>query len=173
MVEPHITPVALNFWSILSTFIIGLLGLGQLHDYIVSGKAPANYEEAPMVLRSIIELHDMANARRLVEAASYASASGQYAVIPGNVKRTVDRLTGRIERDRFDESPVDVKVEGLTDSECLRAARFLTFKGDHLTLREGPPPPMVASSSPVTPKAQSKNRVSVSRPLMTRSGLGI
>lgn len=169
-----ITPVPLNFWSILSTFILGLLGMGQLHEYLVSGNAPANYEEAPRVLRSIIEIHDIANARRLVEAASYANAAGQYAVIPGNVKKTVARLTGRIEKDRFDESPVEVKVDGLTDSECLRAARFLTFKGDNLALRDEPAP----ASAPTTLKSgsvrnQLKNRVAVSRPLGTNTGFGI
>lgn len=173
MVKPHILAVTLNFWSFLTTFILGLLGMGQLHDYIVNGKAPENYEEAPVILRSIIELHDIANARRLVEAASYANAAGQYAVIPGNVKRTVDRLTGRVERSRFDASPVHVEVEGLTDSECLRAARFLTFKGEHLTLREEAESPVLASTAEGDSKPTAKNRVAVSRPLSTRTGFGI
>lgn len=172
MVKPHILAVTINFWSFLTTFILGLLGMGQLHDYIVNGKAPENYEEAPVILRSIIELHDIANARRLVEAASYANAAGQYAVIPGNVKRTVERLTGRVERSRFDEAPVHVKVEGLTDSECLRAARFLTFKGEHLTLREEAESPVIASTEGES-KPTVKSRVTVSRPLSTRTGFGI
>jgi hypothetical protein len=162
-----------NFWSILITFTVGLLGLGQLHDYIVTGKVSDNYGDAPELLRSIVESHDLVNARRLVEAASYADAAGQYAVIPGNIKKTVDRLTGRIERDQFDESPVHVSVVGLTDSECLRAARFLTFKGDHLVLRDEPTPPPVASSADIAAvRAKSKSRMAVSRPIGTNSGFG-
>ena len=163
----------INFWSLLSTFILGLLGVGQLHDYIVSGKAPADYEEAPRILRSIIDIHDVANARRLVEAAAYADAAGQYAVIPGNMKRTVERLTGRVERDRFDESPVSVKVDGLTDSECLRATRFLTFKGDNLALRDEAAPGVMATGGSNGSRVQQRSRVAVSRPLGTNTGFGI
>ena len=162
-----------NFWSLIITFTVGLLGLGQLHDYVVTGKVSDNYGDAPELLRSIVESHDLVNARRLVEAASYADAAGQYAVIPGNVKRTVDRLTGRIERDEFDKSPVNVSVIGLTDSECLRAARFLTFKGDHLVLSDAPSVPVASSSRDIAAvRAKSKSRVSVSRPIGTNSGFG-
>lgn len=155
--------------------MLGLLGVGQLHDYIVTGKAPADYDKAPQILRAIVDHHDLTNARRLVQAASYADAAGQYAVIPGNVKRTVDRLTGRIERDRFDESPVHVKVEGLTDAECLRAARFLAFNGDRLALLDGPAATVVESPTLARNKAReaAKSRVAVSRPLGTNVGFGI
>lgn len=161
-----------KFWSILTSLIVGLLGIGQLHDYLVTGKVPERYEDAPRILRQIVESHDVANARRLVEAAAYAQAAGQYAVIPGNLKRTVERLAGRIERDRFDDSPVHVTVTGMTDSEIIRAQRFLEFKDDVLTLKlpaknEAKPKYAVAPSAPKPP------RITVSRPLGTNAGLGI
>lgn len=170
----HIIPVSFKFWSFLITFTLGLLGVGQLHDYLVTGQTPANYEEAPMILRSIIDSHDRTNARRLAEAASYADAAGQYAVIPGNVKRTIERLTGRIERDPYDESPVHVSVPGLTDSECLRASRFLTFKNDILVLRDEPvAAPKAVNTTGSKFLASQKPRVAVSRPLGTNAGFGI
>jgi hypothetical protein len=166
--------VSFKFWSILFTFVLGLLGVGQLHDYLVTGQAPANYEEAPRILRTIIDSHDRTNARRLVEAAALADAAGQYAVIPGNVKRTVERLTGRIERDPGDDSPVNVSVPGLTDSECLRAARFLAFKNDILVLRDEPvAAPKAISSADTRFLASQKARITVSRPLGTNAGFGI
>lgn len=168
-----VTPMFFNFWSLLITFTVGLLGLGQLHDYVVTGKVSDNYGDAPQLLRAIVESHDLVNARRLVEAAAYADAAGQYAVIPGNVKKTVDRLTGRIERDEFDKSPVNVSVIGLTDSECLRAARFLTFKDDHLVLSETPSVPLAASSSDfAVVRSKTKSRMTLSRPIGTNTGFG-
>lgn len=166
--------MSFKFWSIIITFVFGLLGVGQLHDYLVTGQAPTDFEKAPKVLRSIIESHDRANARRLVEAAAYADAAGQYAVIPGNVKRTVERLTGRIERDAADTSAVEVKVVGLTDSECLRAARFLDFKGDILILRDEPlSPGPTTKNTPPRYADGLKSRVAVSRPLGTNREVGI
>lgn len=159
-----------KFWSFLFSFVFGLLGIGQLHDYLVTGQASADINEAPRVFLSIIETHDRANAKRLVDAAAYADAAGQYAVIPNNVKRTIERLTGRIERDRFDNSPVNVSVEGMTDAECTRAARFLTFKEDRLVMRDKPE----EFSSIVINTAKAtrieKPRIAVGRPLMTNTG---
>lgn len=159
-----------KFWSFIFSFVFGLFGLGQLHDYLVTGKASADINDAPRVLLSIIETHDRANAKRLVDAAAYADAAGQYAVIPGNLKRTIERLTGRIERDRFDTSPVHVSVQGMTDAECTRAARYLTFKEDQLTLRDTPADysSVVISSTKTVPS--TKPRIAVGRPLMTNTG---
>lgn len=157
--------MSLNFWPFLISFVLGLLGIGQLHEYIVSGKTPANFEKAPAVLRAIVESHDRKNARRLVEAASYAQAAGQEAVIPGNLKRTVERLTGRVPKDRFDESPVNVSVLGMTDAELLRATRFLEFKGDLLVERDEPKA-SVSHIGEAPPRP--KNRIAVSRPLGLR-----
>lgn len=126
------------------------------------------------MLRAIIESHDITNAKRLVEAASYSDAAGQYAVIPGDVKKTIDRLTGHVERDRFDESQIEVTLAGLTESECLRAARFLTFKGDILVLCDDPTGVTTREEAPAGKlSAQQRNRVAVSRPLGTNAGFGI
>lgn len=162
--------MAFKFWSILFSFVVGLLGVGQLHDYLVTGTASPEIEDAPRVFRAIIDSHDKTNARRLVEAAAYADAAGQYAVIPGNVKRTIERLTGRIERDRFDESPVHVSVPGMTDAECVRVARFLTFRDEHLVLRDEPEPVATAEVSSAKTYAAPKPRVAVGRPLLTKTG---
>lgn len=159
-----------KFWSFICSFIFGLLGIGQLHDYLVTGTASADLNDAPRVFLSIIDTHDRTNAKRLVEAAAYADAAGQYAVIPGNVKRTIERLTGRIERDRFDESPVNVSVEGLTDAECTRAARFLTFKEDHLILRDKPEDFSTVVINSTKKTSIEKPRIAVGRPLMTNTG---
>lgn len=169
--------MSFKFWSFLFTFVFGLFGIGQLHDYLVTGQAPTDYQKAPLVLRSIIDSHDKTNARRLVEAAALANASGQYAVIPGNVKRTIERLTGRIERDMADISTVRVSVPGLTDSECLRAARFLTFKDEILVLADDPQPVAGGLSAPSNERsdfvAAQKPRIAISRPLGTNTGFGI
>ena len=159
-----------KFWSFIASFVFGLFGIGQLHDYLVTGKASADINDAPRILLSIIERHDMTNAKRLVDAAAYADAAGQYAVIPGNLKRTIERLTGRIERDRFDQSPVHVSVEGMTDAECTRAARYLTFKDDQLALRDSPAECSTVVITSVKTTRIEKPRIAVGRPLMTNTG---
>lgn len=166
--------MAFKFWSILASLIVGLLGIGHLHDYLITGEVREGYEDAPRILRKIIESHDMTNARRLVQAAAYAEAAGQYAVIPGNLKRTVERLTGRIERDQFDDSPVHVTVAGLTDAEVVRVQRFLEFKEGVLSLKA---PSSAATKpryagSPIGSTARPP-RITVSRPLGTNAGIGI
>lgn len=161
----------MNFYTLLTTFVLGLLGVGQLHEYLVSGKAPENFNEAPLVFRSIIESHDRSNARRLVQAASYANAAGQYAVIPGNLARTCERLTGRVARDRFDNSPVHVSVEGLTDSEVLRAQRFLVLKGKELCLLDEPTDVKPEGSKGIPVQLVPNTKMAVSRELQLRLAL--
>jgi len=162
-----------NFWSILSTLLLGLFGMGQLHEYIVSGNVPANFEDAPKILRSIIETTDLNNARRLVEAASYADAAGQHAVIPGDIQKTVKYLAGLIESNRFEKSSVHVSVEGLTEAQCRRAARFLSFSGDHLVLKSEPASSVKWSKVESMTSTTQKPRVAFSRPLGTNAGFGI
>ena len=164
-------PFDMNFYTLLTTFVLGLLGVGQLHEYLVSGKAPENYKDAPLVFRNIIESHDRANARRLVQAASYANAAGQYAVIPGNLARTCARLTGRVERDRFDQSPVHVSVEGLTDSEILRAQRFLVLNGKELSLLDEPTDVKPDPSNSIRNHLVPNTKMAVSRELQLRLAL--
>ena len=44
----------MNFYTCLTTFVLGLLGVGQLHGYLVSGKVPTNFNDTPKVLRDIV-----------------------------------------------------------------------------------------------------------------------
>lgn len=158
----------MNFYTFLTTFVLGLLGVGQLHEYLVSGKVPTNFNEAPKVLRDIVESHDRANARKIMEAAIYANAAGQYAVIEGNLTRTVERLTDRVARDRFDTSPVHVSVLGLTDSEVLRAQRFLELRGTNLHLLDEPNDSVESSSASISTIVTRNRRIAVSRELKPR-----
>jgi hypothetical protein len=44
----------MNFYTCLTAFVLGLLGLGQLHEYLVLGEVPTNFNDAPKVLRDIV-----------------------------------------------------------------------------------------------------------------------
>ena len=103
-----------------------------------------------------------------MEAAIYANATGHYAVIEGNLTRTVERLTNRVARDHFDMYPVHVSVLGLTDFEVLRAQRFLELRGTDLHLLDEPNDSVESSSASISILVPRNRRIAVSRALKPR-----
>jgi hypothetical protein len=103
-----------------------------------------------------------------MEAATYENATGHYAVIAGNLNRTVERLTERVDRDHIDTSPVHVSVLGLTDSEVLRAQRFLELRSTNLHLLDEPNDSLESSSASISTLVPRNRRIAVSRELKPR-----
>ncbi len=172
-----------NFWSITVSLVLGLIGISQLHEYMVSGNIPANFNRAPRALREIVQSHDAANARQLVLTASYVDAAGERMVVPGNLKLTIERLTGRVDFERSDKAQANIQMLSLTDVEILRAMRFLTFKGDTLVLRDEPDMtttsygrlattgPASEQSPTISSPSQKTSRVTRSRALTLRTSI--
>lgn len=162
-----------NFWSIITSLLLGLFGLGQLHQYIVEGRVPEHYEKAPEVLRTLIESKDRTNAKRISEAAAYSLAAGERMVIPGDLKRSVNRLTGREQPDRFERVKMRIVVEGLSDSEVLRAMRFLALDASgYVSYREEGDtvvPPAIKPAESVRPNIR---RLAKSRSMESEMRLG-